>query len=305
LGDYGFGVYSMNLLSLLDSNGWSFMLPDIPDGTTGNYEGFNLLGSGALLVCVAALIVGLRRQAAPALYTGGFRSISIKSCIPLGLTLAALTAFAITNDVSLAGYKIHLPIPDWLANAAAMFRGSGRMFWPVFYCLLLGAVWLLVHRCGVRLAAGLLGVAAAVQVIDTSAGWMPLRLGGFTQNVDTAENSLHSRFWSQVSRRYRRVRVVPFDPQRTNYRWAYFAASHGLATDAVHLARMSDERVGAAQESTRQAVDQGRFDDGALYVLGDGEAARAARVKRRGDLLVTVDGVHVLAPNWWYPYGHR
>jgi hypothetical protein len=301
LGDDGFGLYSMNLLSLLDSNGWSFMLPDIPD-STGNYEGFNLLGLGALLVCVSALIAGLRRQGATATYTGSFRYINIKSCLPLILTLAALTAFAITNDVSFAGYKMHLPISDGLANAASVFRGSGRMFWPVFYCLLLGAVWLLVQRCGARFAAGLLGVAAVLQVIDTSAGWMPLRQGGCRQTVNTAESSLQSGFWNQASRRYRRVRVVPFDPKRTNYTWAYFAASRGLATDAVHLARMSGERVEAAQEATHQAIDQGRFDDGALYVLGEREAARVSQVKRPKDLLVTVDGVHVLAPNWWNRY---
>jgi hypothetical protein len=213
--------------------------------------------------------------------------------------LAALTVFAITNDVSLAGYKVHLPIPGWLTNAAAVFRGSGRMFWPVSYCLLLGAIWLLVRRWGARVAAPVLGIAATLQVIDTSAGWIPLRHSSFRQTVNTADNSLHSRFWNQVARRYRRVRVAPFDPKRTNYRWAYFAASHGLATDAVHLARMRDDTIDKAQDSARQAVERGRFDDGALYVLGEAEAEKASYSKRPGDLLVTVDGVHVLAPNWW------
>ncbi|HEY0466127.1 MAG TPA: DUF6311 domain-containing protein, partial [Polyangiaceae bacterium] len=38
----GFGEYKMNVLSLLDPSGWSYLLKDIPEGA-GEYEGFNFL----------------------------------------------------------------------------------------------------------------------------------------------------------------------------------------------------------------------------------------------------------------------
>ena len=53
----GYGYYRMNLLSLIDASGWSFILRDIPEGG-GDYEGFNYLGLGTLLLIGVALVRG-------------------------------------------------------------------------------------------------------------------------------------------------------------------------------------------------------------------------------------------------------
>src|SRR5262249_23934001 len=45
----GFGDYSANLLTLVDSDGWSRLLPDLPGGP-GQYEGFAFLGLAPILV---------------------------------------------------------------------------------------------------------------------------------------------------------------------------------------------------------------------------------------------------------------
>ena len=48
-GTGGYGYYRMNLLSLVDSSGWSYVLPDLPQGG-GDDEGFNYLGLGHYLL---------------------------------------------------------------------------------------------------------------------------------------------------------------------------------------------------------------------------------------------------------------
>ena len=49
----------MNLLSPIDQAGWSLILPDLPKAS-GDYEGFNYLGLGVLLLVPLALIGGYR-----------------------------------------------------------------------------------------------------------------------------------------------------------------------------------------------------------------------------------------------------
>src|SRR5262249_7097959 len=50
----GFGHYRMNLLSLIDPSGWSYVLRDIP-GSQGEEEGFNYMGLGVILLSLAVL----------------------------------------------------------------------------------------------------------------------------------------------------------------------------------------------------------------------------------------------------------
>ncbi len=51
---FGFGIYRMNLLSLIDPSGWSYVLKDLPEGKK-DYEGFGFLGLGGLLLALVAL----------------------------------------------------------------------------------------------------------------------------------------------------------------------------------------------------------------------------------------------------------
>src|SRR5690606_30519712 len=46
---WGYGFYRMNLLSLVDADAWSRMLPDLPGGE-GDGEGFGYLGVGMMMV---------------------------------------------------------------------------------------------------------------------------------------------------------------------------------------------------------------------------------------------------------------
>src|SRR5204863_8005565 len=46
-----YGHYRMNLLSIVDSSGWSYVLGDIPQ-SKGEYEGFNFLGLGVIFIAI-------------------------------------------------------------------------------------------------------------------------------------------------------------------------------------------------------------------------------------------------------------
>jgi hypothetical protein len=88
----GFGKYRMNLLSRVDSSGWSYVLADIPEGR-GDYEGFNYLGAGGIVLALIALPA--LRHAWPALR-------SRPQYWPLFGLLLALSGLAVSTSIRLA-----------------------------------------------------------------------------------------------------------------------------------------------------------------------------------------------------------
>ncbi|KXV44017.1 DUF6311 domain-containing protein [Gluconobacter roseus] len=129
----GYGFYSMNLASPF----WpvhSTLFPAVPqtwvEATGGQYEGYQYLGAGVLFVL--AMVIFTRKGR------------SLLASFPkqhAGLLLAclALTVIAISNRI----YLFHIPVllTHLRVPGAEQMRSSGRMFWPVAYLIMLGAVY--------------------------------------------------------------------------------------------------------------------------------------------------------------------
>ena len=156
-GDKGFVFYSMNLLSPFWPQRSGLFGADLPviDATGGQYEGFCYLGAGALLLLAAALP-----------RAGGLRRWPGLVAVLVALTLIALSSRVYAGHAKL----LDLGVKPW-EDVFAVFRASGRAFWPVGYALVIGSVYAacrLPRRAGVLL----LGGAIILQVIDTT----PVRL---------------------------------------------------------------------------------------------------------------------------------
>ncbi len=241
----GFGMYSMNLLSpvMPQVSALRALVAGGPgqiiDATGGQYEGYNYLGAGVLLVLAAGLSVlaaaGLTPAASgpdrsgrpgvlppmpqagdPARGTipgtpllkeagpGGLpladprfqdvgqspglaclgspdskalgaspgsartaASVSRGAARPLLLGLAGLGMLAVSNHVYLGTTQV-LSLPLVARPLLDELRSSGRLFWPVAYALLAGALAALDRWRGRRTMALVLVAAAAMQVHDTS-----------------------------------------------------------------------------------------------------------------------------------------
>ncbi|MDB5368621.1 MAG: hypothetical protein JWP20_179 [Roseomonas sp.] len=154
--DRGYGHYSMNLLSPVWPQVSGLFGAHLPvlDATGGQYEGFNYLGAGTLLLVALALLAGWWR---------GWRR-----WLPLLLALAGLAAVAVTPRVY-AGPWLVVPLPAWPWDQIfGIVRASGRAFWPVGYALLLGAIAFLGSRLPGRWLAPVLGLAVLLQAADAA-----------------------------------------------------------------------------------------------------------------------------------------
>ena len=148
----GFGTYSMNLLSPI--------YPSLPfsgaplDATGGQYEGYQYLGAGVIVLLLLADFTLDRRERLTLLQRHG------------GLVFACfvLTFLALSTKIY-GGHRLllDLPTPSWLLE----LRSSGRLFWPVAYIAVITCVVIVCRKLTHRWAAAALLVFAILQFVET------------------------------------------------------------------------------------------------------------------------------------------
>lgn len=122
-----------------------------------------------------------------------------------------------------------------------------------------------------------MAVLLAVQIVDLQPGFA--RLAYFsTPEPAVVPLRLGDPFWAEVARRYSRMRVVA---NRNQAAWweevAVYAATMGLETDAVYLARLDPRHAAALNAAMAERLSTGRFDLCTLYVPGGAGAIALAR----------------------------
>ena len=154
----GYGVYSMNMLGPLDSNGKAGLLRiDIPDATGGQaFEGFAYFGLGLLLLIGLALLSFVKHRAPDNDFP----------FVPAIIVVALVYILALSSTVTLSTYTWNLPVPDAMLSPLSRFRGSGRIFWIGGFWLILISISATVLRFGALRAATLLTVLMSLQVVD-------------------------------------------------------------------------------------------------------------------------------------------
>ncbi|QIB04517.1 hypothetical protein GZ982_07380 [Pseudomonas fluorescens] len=287
----GYGLYRLNVMSLVNPSGWSYTLRDMPQGP-GDYEGFNYLGLGVLLLAICAGVALLQGN------TGLAKAVRHRRL--LLLALIGLTLFSLTNHLGIGMQNMHYWLPKPLELLANVFRAAGRMFWPVFYAIVFVVIFAVIRGSKPRAAACLLAIALVVQVLDTRAGWAGLRHSRMTPVASSWPTSMNDPFWASAARHYSKVRTLL--PQNQPDNWlltSQYALTHGLETDGVYLGRMSDRAIEQAQRHTEQMLASGQYAADSLYILDPRAALQATKtVNRQTDLLTRIDGLVVLAPGW-------
>jgi hypothetical protein len=168
-GDRGFGFFSMNLLSPVWPQMSGLFGPNLPilDPTGGEYEGFNYLGGGGLLLIALALVMLGRGGNWGARFRPWWRRWR-----GLLIMLICLTLLALTTNVYAGPYPILLLGNRPWDQVFGPLQSAGRAFWVVGYALLLGAIACLETRLPRPALGAALAVVLVLQWIDTG----PLRV---------------------------------------------------------------------------------------------------------------------------------
>ena len=255
-----YGYFAMNLNALWNPIGvngvlYSRLLP-AQNQVNGNYDAFAYLGLGVLAALPVVLVLGRRR---------------ILSCLrrhwALCLVCAVLTAFAISNTITANGVTLAtLPLPAAAVKLFSVFRSGGRLFWPVYYLLVLTAFAGLA--C---LPKGTLWVAlfAAAQLWDVTPALIQRHDAmRNAQTVAEFPTALTSSFWQAASGRYAHLESVQ-GLQADSLQLALWAADNTMTTNDPFAARYDEAALAARRQSTLDALAAGTLQSDTLYLFED------------------------------------
>lgn len=293
-GAEGYGLYRLTLQSLFDSNGWSYFLPEIANGFDAG-EGFAYLGSGTLLLCLFAVIPLLISKDAPAL-RGDLRTAIARNPLLL-LLLFAFTLFALSNQISFGTWVMSYPLPDAFLTMASALRSSGRVFWPVYYTVLLLIIYLIVKAYSQPKAFLILFVCASLQILDTSAGWRQIASYLRVAAKTPTPSPLQHPFWNQAATCFDKVLRVPIGNSLADWSmFATYAANYNMGTNSVFLSRV-EGKIPSANQALLDALKKHQWDPKAIYILGDQEVLPIINTlsaeERRQTALMRIDGYNV------------
>jgi hypothetical protein len=293
-----YGVGRMNLLAIINSQGWSYWLPSIATGLPGSseqdlilstQEGFSYLGLGNLLLCMLATVT---------FFAKGLRVSRLSSHRFLVILTILMLIFAVSNNVGLGPYNFHFPLPERISAIASIFRASGRFAWVAFYLLVLMGAFIIAKSYTQKVAAAILLLCAALQIIDTSAGWLGVR---HRLSVVRSENTnaLSSSLWQSIGNQYTQLREFPLHVGAGQAHWeklGFYAASHGMSTSVAFLSRSSPQKTIDANQKFAMSIATGDYREESLYIIGDTAVLPVSQSLRSGDVFVRLNDMNVLLP---------
>ena len=269
---------------------FSSFLPLHPFFTWEQYEGFNYLGLGVILL----LLPG------PYQLWRGYGQFALKPFLPLAGACLLLALYAISHRVTLWDKVLfEVPLPQFLLEFSQIFRSTGRLFWPAYYGIVLATITLVVHRYG-RRATIILALALCLQVADL----IPvLSHGGIVaRGADRPYVSpLRSSFWQEAARHYKRVIVAPAAFTVEDFiPLTFYAASHGMEINIAYYGRPPGEKAQQRQREKMRDFLAGKVDPQALYVIKDPKLLTVVEpFLDRHAAIGKVDDVLVIAPGWF------
>jgi hypothetical protein len=262
----GMEEFSMNLLGVVTPMGSSALLPDLPIARTGQYEGFNYLGLGVIvLVTVAG---GLLLRCRP-------NRLVVRSLLPLASVTLLFWIFALSHQVT-AGSRTLFELPEQLWTPAAAFRATGRFGWPGHYVLVVLAVAVAIRRLRPTTALACLGGALALQVVDL----LPLQLdqrayrrrpASYIASVPVLAGS----YWHEIVPLYKHLVIWPSNvcalpglAATDRYEpFVYLAGRYRLTINDGWSARYDAAARARSCQQVASELEKGAVNDDTVYVL--------------------------------------
>ncbi len=266
-GGIGFGYFSMNLNAPVNpsslSGSYSLILPPLRQNA-GQYDGFNYLGfavlaSCAIMVCDYIYRVVRRRNAYRLLPVIQRHYALLFVCVCLAVFAVSSTAILFERTL------ISVELPQFLAALAATFRSSGRLFYPVWYVILLTVCiyWLRRPAPKYRMLAAC--ILVAVQLVDLSPALMQKATSLRSYTAVASAPSIYN-FLQSVGSEYEHIVSLDENELAFAIDIALFAADNGMTTNDVFFARYDAEAHMQQVASVRQALAAGEYSEDTLYI---------------------------------------
>lgn len=266
----GYGQFSLNLNAPVNPMQYgSLVLPPLRLAHPFQQDGYSYLGFGVIVLCLIAFAV--RPESVVALKTRRY--------LPLAGLAVVCTVLAVSTTVTFGATRLFtLHLPRGVENALATLRASGRLFWPVHYLIIAGALSLASRAWRPVTRMAIVALLVAVQLADLT----PLRREVRRMLGSRFDSPLQSAAWKGLGRQYDHLVLVPANQCEPNggaggvngYVWfGELAAAERMTTNSYYAARYSrGELLAHCVDLLRPQLD-GHLDARSAYVVSDGVLA--------------------------------
>jgi hypothetical protein len=282
----GLDQFSMNLLGPITPAGWSSLMPELPSANDFQaFEGFQYLGAGILGLTLIAGVTALRQP-----------SISWRAALPLFVAVLLAAVYALSPRVTF-GNQVIIDYMHPSLSRAAVFRATGRFFWPAAYALLAVSIAVVASRLKPRTAVVILFAAVTVQFIDLYGHYISLRGGTHSDAFHQWPQPLQSPVWHALLPHYRHLLLYgPLEcgPAPVEFpQPALLAGMYGLSINTGHAAREGrDARIQYCAQLKRD-FDAGVVSDDAVYLVHTGLLDRFRANAKKPIVCTVLDGIPV------------
>jgi len=264
-----YGVYTANVLGLIDPNQASSFMPDIPSLPL-QYEPTSVGIGTVILIAVWLSQRQIRKRF-------GDVVVAIRQHLLLMLSIVLMAGFAISNLLSIGTFLWGFRIPSRVDNLFSVFQSSVRFIWPLTLLVVVLSIVLVSRH--LRRVVGILAIAMVFQLVDVQSQMHEVRT---RPNGERPEIFFDSSLWTEVPSRFRQFTFVysenilaPWDE------CAYAAVLTGRVANCAYLSRVTGlEFVNASHE---HEVVSGQLDSGTVYWLTVPFQARHETALRRLD----------------------
>ena len=204
---FGYGYYKTNFLSLIDplpsvnANDWSIILPDIHN-FSGEREGFAYLGFGILILIFYLTIKRIKN----------FKNIELNyKYFTLCLFLFLL---ALSNNVSFGSISlVSIKLPNYLYAPLSILRASGRLIWPIYYIIIVFAIYKL-YKLENKNKFLFLTIFLFIQILDFSNS---LNMN-FLKEKKVRDVKFNDSIWVFVSENYTNVSTTKISNRTESFK---------------------------------------------------------------------------------------
>jgi hypothetical protein len=267
----GFGYYSMNLNALWNPLEWSKIIKALPAATPGQYEGYNYLGLGMIFLLLTAIFFRIKNRNSFA----GWQELKKQPGILV--IIIPLFILAISNKITFGNHVLlDIPLPHKVGDLCAIFRSSGRMFWPVFYLIYLFSFGTLCQQFtgknSRRILLLLLFTMLVFQIGDMSHGLKNIRKRSSVRII--YQSPLQSGFWKEAAQKYRHIAILPPNPKVKNDLSDYntialYAVKNGMTINTGYFSRYRWDKLYSHANQLTGDLKKGIIDKEILYIIKD------------------------------------
>ena len=273
----GFGLYSMNLNSVINPQGtWGGNIIMPRPLSFGQGEGFHYMGVGLILMLFLALYQYIK--------TGG--PYNKKIHLPLIMLFIVILLYSVSNKIYFDQHLLFLWHLPFLEHLLGVLRASGRLFTVNEYLLMCFSIAILIKHNSKMVAIFVFSICLFIQAYDLNVfysrdpvpgpGNLPRTFSttkdsAFVSKVPTTETLGYSSRWDELGKHIKHIVILTKNIGYSPGLSTWLATTYHLTLNHMVYSRPDIEFLNMEYLKIVTNLKEGRFSNNTLYIVPDNQ----------------------------------